>query len=648
MANTYESLKIDPSSLSARHPLDPLSADEITAAVQIVRSEKGLSERVRFASINLHEPPKSVVLDFKPGTSWPREAFIVLLDNDNGATYEAVVSLTEKRVVSWHHEPGAQPSIMLDEFFECEQVLKEDPEFQEALRKRGITNFDLLMVDPWSAGDYGGEDERIYRLSRALTWVRSDPNDNGYAHPVEGLIAYVDLNNMKVLRIEDNGIVPLPPEHGNYTPEAVGQMRTDVKSLEIHQAEGPSFNVDGYEVQWQKWRFRVGFTTREGLVLHTISYEDQGRLRPVLYRAALAEMVVPYGDPTVNHNRKNAFDVGEYGVGMLANSLELGCDCLGSIHYFDAVMTDSRGNLMKIPNAVCLHEEDYGILWKHVDWRTNQTEVRRSRRLVISFISTVGNYEYGFFWYLYQDGTIQFEVKLTGIMNTGAVPPGVKPKYGQLVAPQLNAPVHQHVFNVRLDTMIDGVNNSVYEINTQTEPLGPENPHGNAFYPVATLLSQESEAQRTIDPFSARYWKVVNPSSLNALGEPVGYKIMPGENTIPFAHPESYVMKRAAFATKHLWVTPFSPKERYPAGEYPNQHAGGAGLPAWTQANRPIENTDVVVWYTLISHHIPRPEDWPVMPCGYIGFMLKPVGFFDRNPSLDVPASMSHHDSCEH
>ncbi len=196
--------------------------------------------------------------------------------------------------------------------------------------------------------------------------------------------------------------------------------------------------------------------------------------------------------------------------------------------------------------------------------------------------------------------------------------------------------------------MIDGVNNSVYEINTQTEPLGPENPHGNAFYPVATLLSQESEAQRTIDPFSARYWKVVNPSSLNALGEPVGYKIMPGENTIPFAHPESYVMKRAAFATKHLWVTPFSPKERYPAGEYPNQHAGGAGLPAWTQANRPIENTDVVVWYTLISHHIPRPEDWPVMPCGYIGFMLKPVGFFDRNPSLDVPASMSHHDSCEH
>jgi len=646
MTNISESTSSAPSVLSKRHPLDPLAAEEITGAIKILRSERNLSERVRFVSVNLHEPPKEVVLKFTPGTSMTREAFIVLLDNADGATYEAVVSITEEKLLSWRHVPGVQPPIMLDEFLECEQVLKSDPAFQEALRKRGITNFDLLMVDPWSAGDYGGEEERVYRLSRALTWVRTDSDDNGYAHPVEGLIAYVDLNEMKVLRIEDHGVVPLPPEHGNYTPEAVGQMRTDLKTIDIVQPDGPSFSVNGYEVQWQKWRFRVGFTTREGLVLHTVSYEDQGRVRPILYRAALGEMVVPYGDPSVAHNRKNAFDIGEYGVGALANSLELGCDCLGYIHYFDAVMTDSRGNLMKISNAVCMHEEDYGLLWKHVDWRTNQTEVRRSRRLVISFIATVGNYEYGYFWYLYQDGTIQFEIKLTGIMNTGAVPPGVKPKYGQLVAPQLNAPIHQHAFNVRLDMMVDGLNNSVYEVNTEAEAMGPENPHGNAFYANATLLKRELDAQRVIDPHTARYWKVVNPTSLNALEEAVAYKIMPGENTFPFAQPESPVMKRAAFAGKHLWVTAYHPQERYPAGEYPNQHPGGAGLPAWTQANRSIENTDVVVWYTMISHHIPRPEDWPVMPAGYISFMLKPVGFFDRNPALDVPATISTHTCC--
>jgi primary-amine oxidase len=381
-------------------------------------------------------------------------------------------------------------------------------------------------------------------------------------------------------------------------------------------------------------------------VLYTIGYEDQGRVRPIIYRASLAEMVVPYGDPRPFHFRKNAFDVGEYGIGTLANSLKLGCDCLGVIRYFDAVMTNSRGQVITIENAVCMHEEDYGILWKHMDWRTEQTEVRRSRRLVVSFVSTVGNYEYGFFWYFYQDGTIQYEVKLTGMLNTGAMMPGETPKYGSLIAPQLNAPVHQHFFNVRLDMSVEGMQNSVYEVNTEAEPIGPENPHGNAFFAKSTLLATESQAQRTIDPMAARYWKIVNPSVLNAVGQPVAYKLMPGENILPFAHPESSVLKRAGFMTKHLWATPYSADERYPAGEYPNQSPGGQGLPAWTQANRPITDTNVVVWYTFGHHHIPRPEDWPVMPTGYIGFMLKPVGFFDSSPATDVPPSMHKKSNC--
>jgi primary-amine oxidase len=648
MADTYQAIESSISQPSILHPLEPLISEEITAAVRIVRSERNLHERVRFASVTLHEPPKEVVLNFKQGDPITRAAFIILLDNTDGATYEAIVSVTEGKVTSWRHIPGAQPPIMLDEFFECEQAVKASPEFQAALRKRGITNFDLLMVDPWSAGNYEGKVGETQRLSRALSWIRSDPNDNGYAHPIEGVIAIVDLNKMEVVQVEDYGVVPLPPTDGNYTPEAVGQMRTDLKPLEINQPEGPSFTVNGHEVHWQKWHFRLGFTPREGVVFYTVGYEDQGKIRPILYRASLAEMVVPYGDPSPGHYRKNAFDVGEYGVGTLANALELGCDCLGHIHYFDALMTDSRGNLVKLPNAICMHEEDYGILWKHIDWRTNQTEVRRSRRLVVSFIATVGNYEYGYFWYFYQDGTIQFEVKMTGIMNTGALPPGAEAKYGQLVAPQLYAPIHQHFFNVRLDMMVDGLNNSVYEVNTEAEPSGPENPHGNAYFAKATLLPTESEAQRVIDPLAGRFWKVVNPAVLNHIGEPVGYKLMPGENVLPFARAESSVFKRANFATKHLWITPYNPAERYPAGDYPNQHPGGAGLPAWTQANRSLENTNVVLWYTVGVHHIPRTEDWPVMPVTYYGFTLKPVGFFGRNPALDVPPSPHKHgDSCE-
>ena len=634
---------------ATQHPLDPMTPEEIEEAVSILRSQRDVSEGTRFESVALREPPKDSVLRFDSSSNHnvvPREAAIVLLNNDTEETYEAVVSLTDKAVTSWRHIPGVQPKIMLDEFYECEAAVKKDPKFLEAIKKRGITDVDLVMIDPWSAGNFGIEEEKGKRLSYARCWVRFSPTDNGYARPIEGVIPVVDLNKMEVIRVEDHGFVPLPPNPGNYAAEFIKEFRSDLKPLDIVQPEGPSFQINGREITWQKWSLRVGFTHREGLVLHNIDYYDQGRRRPIIYRAALAEMVVPYGDPGGAHFRKNAFDVGEYGIGNLANSLTLGCDCLGEIVYLDAAVSDSRGGVMTIPNAICIHEEDFGILWKHVDWRTGQTEVRRSRRLVISFIATVGNYEYGFFWYFYQDGTIEFQVKLTGILNNAAVPPGEMPKYGTLIAPQVAGHIHQHFFNVRLDMSVDGRNNSVYEVNTEAAPKGPDNPQGNAYFAKKTLLRTESEAQRTVDPLTGRYWLIANSSMKNYLGQEVAYKLMPGENILPFAQPDASVMQRAAFMNKHLWVTPYDSNEMTPAGDYPNQHPGGAGLPAYTKGNRNVENQDLVVWYTFGHHHVPRPEDWPVMPVMYTGFSLKPVGFFDQNPALDVPPSDHHNGHC--
>ena len=649
MTASLEKPTLSKSDRELLHPLQPLSAAEIEAAVAILKTQQSLGERVRFISVALHEPAKSAVLAFEPGQPIDRQVEMVLLNTANSdtakrGTYEAVVSLTAHCVTSWKFISGAQSAIALDEFFECELAVRANPDFQAALYKRGITDMSLVAIDPWSAGHYGDEpeDDQGRRLVRTLCWVRSNPTDNFYAHPIEGVLAIVDLNTMEVVRVEDHGVVPIPPEDCNYTAEHVKNFRTDLKPLEIVQPEGASFTVEGHEIRWQKWQMRIGFTPREGLVLYTVSYEDQGQVRPILYRASLVEMTVPYGDPQIQCYRKNAFDVGEYGVGMLANSLTLGCDCLGAIHYFDATLTNSKGEPVLIKNAICLHEEDYGILWKHMDWRTEQTEVRRSRRLVVSFIATVGNYEYGFFWYFYQDGSIQYEVKLTGIMNTAAVTPDEAPKYGTLIAPQLYAQNHQHVFNVRLDMSIDGTNNSVYEVDTESAPP-EENPYGNAFYAKSTLLDTELKAQRLIDPLKARYWKIANPAKVNRMGYPVSYKLIHGENGLPFALPNSSVVKRAGYMTKHLWVTPYDPTERYPAGEYPNQHPGGEGLPQWTQADESIENTDIVVWYTMAHTHIPRAEDWPVMPTGYIGFTLKPVNFFDLNPANDVPPSIAKH-----
>jgi primary-amine oxidase len=630
------------------HPLEPLTADEIRKAVEVLRKEKNLNENVRFVTVVLNEPEKDFVLNFQEGEEIHREAFIIILDNLSEQTYEAVVSITNETIVKWEHIPGVQPGVMLDEFEECEQVVKNSPEFKAALLKRGITNTDLVMVDPWSAGSFGIEADDGKRLARAICWVRKFPNDNGYAYPLTGIVVYVDLNKMEVHRFEDHGVHPLPPTDANYTPETSDSinLRTDLKPLEIIQPEGPSFEVNGHYIKWQKWHIRFGFTPREGLVLYTIGYEDKGIVRPILYRAALSEMVVPYADGSFAHNTQNAFDAGEYGMGQLANSLTLGCDCLGEIRYFDAVMTDSKGNVRTIPNAICLHEEDYGIAWKHTDWRTEKVETRRSRRLVISFFCTVGNYDYGFYWSFYQDGTIENEVKLTGMLNTGTFDETGKSKYGTEIAPQLNAAYHQHFFNFRLDTMLDGMKNSVVEVSTLPETKGPHNPNNNAFYIETKTFKTEHEAQRTMDFASQRTWKVINPNSLNAVGMPVGYKIMPGENCLPFASEDSSVMKRAGFLKNHLYVTKFDPNEKYATGNYPNQHKGGDGLPKYASANRNIENEDIVLWYTMGHHHITRPEDWPVMPTAYINFQLKPVGFFDRNPALDLPRPKAKTSAC--
>ena len=603
----------------------------------------------RFVTVVLNEPAKEMVLDYVPGSEVEREALVILLDNASGQCVEAVVSLTQSAISSWRSLEGVQPVIMLDEFVECEEAVKRSPEFLEALRKRGVSNVDLVMVDPWSMGAYGAEPEKEKgkRLARALTWVRSDPTDNGYARPLEGVVAVVDLNKMEVLRVEDHGVVPLPPEPGNWTRNHVTETRTDLKPLEIVQGEGPSFAVDGHEIRWQKWNFRIGFTPREGLVLYTVGYENQGRVRPILYRASLSDMIVPYGDPSEASFRKNAFDIGEYGIGQLANSLTLGCDCLGQIHYFDAHMVNSRGALATIKNAVCLHEEDNGILWKHTDWRTEEVEVRRSRRLILSFIATVGNYEYGIYWNFYQDATLELEIKLTGVANTTAIMPEKSRGTAPRLRPSSTLPTTSTSSMPGSILCLDGTKNSVYEVNSKRLPRDNGNPHGNAFVAEHTLFEKEKDAQRLCNMTSSRYWKVVNPAVRNRMDQPVGYRLLPAENAVPFAHDDAAVIKRAGFLTRHLWVTPYRAGEKYAAGDYPNQRADGDGLPKWTEANRPIDDADVVVWYTFGHTHIPRPEDWPVMPVHKIGFMLKPDGFFHSNPAMDLPPSESH-ESCGH
>jgi len=411
--------------------------------------------------------------------------------------------------------------------------------------------------------------------------------------------------------------------------------------LEITQPEGVSFTVDGNELRWQNWSIRLGFNFREGPVIYQVAFDDQGTKREIAYRMSFAEMVVPYRDPGFDHYRRTAFDIGEWGLGYMTTSLELGCDCLGEIRYIDAVVPDSRGEPIMIERAVCLHEEDDAVLWKHVDAETG-AEVRRMRRMVVSAHVTVANYEYLVYWRFYQDGNIECEIRATGLMVTTPMESDDDSSpYGTKVDVRTYAPFHQHFVIAKLDLDIDGAENTVVEVDSVAEPISEINPYGLGVSTQNTIIESEQQSARDYKWESQRSWKVLNPSKRNRHGSNTAYKLVPGAAIPSLLDTSSPVYARAPVVGHTIWVTAYDDAERWPAGDYPTQSSEDTGITRWITDDAPLVDTDVVLWYVFGIHHITRTEDWPIMPVDIISFWLKPFGFFDQNPSLDAPSTMS-------
>ncbi len=627
------------------HPLSMMTAEEIETCVDVLRDAGRIDDTSTFHGCCIYEPPKDEVAAWQRGDGADRRLDLVV--RHSGEVYEARVSVTRREVDRWETVPGVVPRVGFVELFKVMEACRTDPTFQAALEQRGITDPATVQIDPWPTGDYGFKFEDGRRVQRCVAFHRPSPNDNGYAFPIDGLMVHVDVDSLEVLHVEDFGNWPLATERGNYDVDSVvndyGPLRQDLKPVEITQPEGTSFSVDDNEITWQKWRFRIVVDDTEGLVLHRVTYTQDGVERPIIDRASLAEMVVPYGDTRPSQTFKHALDSGEYGLGMTANSLTLGCDCLGEIFYLDAFQMLDDGTVVTTGNAICVHEEDFGIGWKHTDMLTGDVEVRRSRRLVVSTISTVGNYEYGFFWYFHLDGSIKLEIKLTGILTTRAHVEGDDLTFARQVAPNVAGPIHQHIFCVRLDMAVDGNSNNVVEVNTEPLPPGPENPHNTAFAAREALLLSEHSAMRETNSASSRYWRVESSEKTNRLGRPTAYRLLPSSTATMFASEDSPHAQRAMFAKHNLWVTPTVQTERYAAGDYPTQRNAGEGLPKFTSNDRSIADTDVTLWHSFGLTHDVRVEDYPVMPTEYVGFMLVPDGFFDRNPAIDVAPSDSDH-----
>jgi primary-amine oxidase len=622
------------------HPLASLTEAEISTAVSVIQKEKTLSEMAAFPLIALQEPDKEEVLKFTPGKPFARKAFLVIYERSQNKTYEGIVDLKNKTLNTWKEIPSVQPAIVNSEYELATQVVKADPRWQKAMLRRGITDFDRVKISSWSPGILSQQEEAAgNRLCRSLSYYQGD-RWNYYGSPIEGVVATVNLNTGKIVSFIDKGNVPFSKENWNYDLKSLGKLLSPPKVLKFLQPNGKSFQIKDNEISWQGWKFRYLMHPRSGLTLYQVTYDDGKNVRPVLYRASISEMVVPYGDPNPTWSFRNAFDVGEYNLGLLANTMELGKEIPENGLLLDAVFANEQGEPYKIPGVVGIYERDRGMLWKHYDYNTGRNDVRRSRELVMSMTTAVDNYDYSLNWIFHQDGTLEVQNELTGIVlaqGTAAQKQSEDESFGRLIAKNIFGVNHQHFFNYRLDFDVDGQANSVMEMNVKALPMDEKNPLGNAIAVAETPLTKETAAVRDLDMKSSREWMIVSADKKNLLGAAPGYMLMPEGNSMFFPVEGSKIRQRAEFATHHVWVTKYKPAELYAGGDYPNQTQPGQGLPKYIADDESLMGEDIVLWYTMGVTHIPRSEDWPVMPVHRVGFKLAPRGFFSRNPAINLP-----------
>ncbi|OAA44209.1 copper amine oxidase [Metarhizium rileyi] len=635
---------------STRHPLDPLSAAEIQAAINVVRETH---QNVNFHVVSLHEPRKASMTQWlaeRSSTTKPPRVADVSVIAPGGKVGDGLVDLGKRQIIQWEWVKGRQPIITVEELQRVEQVIRSDANVMKQCEISGISREEMHKVycDPWTIG----YDERFgsnVRLQQALMYFRPHIDDCQYQYPLDFCPIY-DSDKDAIVHIDiPETRRPLRREATvNYYPadiHARGGYRKDLKPLEITQPEGPSFQMKGREIEWQNWSFHIGFNYREGIVLGDIRYNDHGTLRPIFYRMSLVEMVVPYGNPDRPHQRKHAFDLGEYGAGYMTNSLRLGCDCKGFIRYLDAEFPTRDGHIRHIKNAICVHEEDNGILFKHTDFRDESGIVTRARKLIVQQVFTAANYEYAIQWIFHQDGTIQLEIKLTGILNTYSINPEEDTHgWGTEVYPGVNAHNHQHLFCLRVNANVDGPQNTVYMTDAvaSEEPVGSvENPYGNAFHAKRTKLATTGQAMTNYEGATMRSWDICNASKIHPFSKkPASYKLVSREVPRLLPKPGSLVWKRAGFARHAVHVTKYRDDQLWPAGRHVPQTSGESdvGLTEWIgDGTESVDNEDIVLWHTFGVVHFPAPEDFPIMPAEPVTLLLRPRNFFCGNPVLDVP-----------
>ncbi|KGO56660.1 Copper amine oxidase, N2-terminal [Penicillium expansum] len=633
------------------HPLDPLSPTEHSKASQLLK-DYHVAVPIRFKVIDLLEAPKASLLAYlhdKTATVKPpsRKVYAYYVKTGNSTMRKAKIDITNGKVESDIECPEIQGPADIDEIDRVYRMCNEHPAVQAEIKKLKLPKGAFVTNDPWTFGtDNANERRRLYQCYMYIV-LNDDPEANHYSLPAP-FAPIFDVDTWELLEIQKLplGVGPElevdtqpwnPVKAVEYSKTLLGNeyFRKDLKPLHVVQPSGPSFNIDGRKITWQKWSFHLGWTVREGPVLNNVHYDG----RSLFHRVSMSEMTVPYGDPRSPYHRKQAFDLGDSGFGITSNTLTLGCDCLGHIAYFDGVRTSGNGEPVVMKNVICMHEVDNGIGWKHTNFRNNQASMVRNRQLVIQCTATVMNYEYILAFVLDQAANLHVEVKATGIVSTMPIREGIHSPWGTVVAPGVLAVNHQHLFCLRIHPALDGNKNTVAYDDMLPVRDEPElDPFGCAFRVQTTPVTKSGAYD--LDLTKSRTYRIFNTQHINAVsGKPVRYKLHASPSQMLMVGSHTFNYKRGHFSTKPIWVTKYREEELWAAGEFTNQSRQDSGLAVWANRKDSVDNEDIVLWHSFGVTHVTRPEDFPVMPVETMNVSLKPTSFFELNPSNDVPRS---------
>ena len=645
-----------PAAAQQGHPLDPPTWQEHWTLLEVLRESKRLTDSTTFSLVLLQPPEKGRVWSWQPGTSLPRT--LLAVTRTGSTTSEAVVDVAGRRLLSWRDVPGAQAPWLESEFEAMADSVKAHPDFLRAMAARGITDLFFIKCDGGPPGRFGLDEERGRRIAHVgcadVRRVR-----NHWTRGIEGITVVYDMDAKRVLRVIDEGPVPVPETVADYDAAAVGAPLPNLHGIRIDQPAGPAYRLEGNQVEWGAWRFHVRPDQRVGPVVSLVRWVDDERERPILYEGSLSEIFVPYMDPAAGWYTRNFLDAGEYTVGGLIKPLSRGADCPDHASYLNMVVTGDDGRPRDVPDVICIFERYAGDMsWRHL---SETYEGRPKRDLVVRAAAVLGNYDYVFDWVFQQDGSIRIATGATGIAEAKPVSPATAlvaaaavggtngsngtnrsaparaDAYGRFVDGHIVAVNHDHYFSYRLDLDVDGPTNTVMKDALKTVRLPDDHPRRSIWMVEGAPLRTESEAKLMVDMQRPSLWRVISERDRNRNGYPTSYQLVPGMSVHTLLSEDDWPRQRAGFIDHHLWVTPYHADERYAAGMYPTLSEPGEGLPRWTAANRRIERTDVVLWYTAGMHHVVRAEDWPVMPVVWNTFELRPFDFFGRNPALRAP-----------